>query len=434
MLTDNIMHPNEIVHRGNDELQKSQEDSLQTFPDFTTDKLLEMKTMKRRNSGVSSTQIGSSTRVSSSFTPSSGTSGIVGKHNIWSTMTRRGYMAKSKDAYHYEDIDTEFVEEHSWIEDIKFFFSGCAFETMYRLRTLSKLPRIMIYSLLVFLALTAGALGTINVICKNMQQKIELNASLEAFQTASWFADMFAKTLIPLRSLQQAIIHSDTFKNLPHQVGNYGVEGSASSVFGPKSTNIKDYRNVTGICDNQDMIQEFQSIVNGINRNFDFEDIIITYRLAPYGVYCLADPMMVNFVSDDVVSLNSVIEIGWDPIRSSSTKMGSMLRSIYHQENTIAMFGPSEAFLGIPGLNMYCGHLAVEMPGYNYVIDGEEKSIWGFVMHFIDWSRLKSRSGIDEYYREKGYSYHLTRTDLVADPETGEASYKVSTYDPYLYF
>jgi hypothetical protein len=74
------------------------------------------------------------------------------------------------------------------------------------------------------------------------------------------------------------------------------------------------------------------------------------------------------------------------------------------------------------------------MPGYNYVIDGEEKSIWGFVMHFIDWSRLKSRSGIDEYYRERGYSYHLTRTDLVADPETGEASYKVSTYDPYLYF
>jgi len=426
------MISNEDFDRGNDEL----EDFPHVFPDFTVDEISEMNPNKKkggssmkkaRASSVTSARTKltstSSSRLSSRLGSSLNSSSTAGgSKNIWSTMTRRGYMATTKDAY--EDLDTEF-EEHTCMAAVKLFCHGIAFEARHRLRTLYKHPRIIIYSLLVFGALTAGVLVTIDVICKNMQQKIELDASLEAFQTASWFADIFAKALIPLRSLQQAIIHSNTFKDLPHQIGNYGEEGSAPPMFGPKSTNIMDYRNVTGICDNQDMIKEFQSIVTSITRNFDFDDIIVTYRIAPYGVFCLADPMALELAEG--VSFNNTGILGWDPIHSSSAMFSNVLRSIYHQENEISMFGPMIDFLKVPGLTVFCGHLAVEMPGYNYTLDGEERSTWGFVMHFIDWSHLKARSGIDVYYREKKYSYQLTRTDLVTDPETGETSYQVST-------
>ena len=403
------------------------EDSLIVYHDYTTvDQIPAMNpptkkwnsVSKKRNSVTSLASTAVSSRLSSINTNSTGTS----RENIWSTMTRRGYMVKSKDAY--EDVDTELeFKEHTWKDTITAFVHGCIFEVSHWLRTLYSHPRIPIYSLLVFALLTCGALVIIDVICQNMQQKIEFDASLQALQTASWFADMFAKTLIPLRSLQQAIVHSNTFKDLPHKIGNRGEEGSAPSIFGPKSTSLKDYRNITGICDDQELIQEFQSIVKNINRNFGFEDIIITYRLAPYGVYCLADPMTVEFAAD--VSLNSAVDMGWDPIHSLDTKMSNLLRSIYHEENSIVLFGPDPSFLGIPGINIVCDHLAVEMPGYNYTLDGEERSIWGFVMSFIDWSKLKARSGIDEYYREMEYSYQLTRTDQVTDKETGEVSYKV---------
>ena len=417
-----MMHPNDDPHPGNEELN----DSLHVYPDFTVDEISEMNHSKtkgssttKKASSVSTSKKTASTHLSSSINASStGT----GSKNIWSTMTRRGYMATTKDAY--EDVDTEF-EGYTGMTAVKLFFHGIAFEARHRMRTLYEYPRILIYTLLVCGALTAGVLVIIDVISKNMQQNIELDASLDAFQTAAWFADMFAKALIPLRSLQQAIIHSETFKDLPHQIGNYGEPGSAPSMFGPKSTDIMDYRNVTGICDNQEMINEFQSIVTSINRNFDFEDIIFTYRIAPYGVFCLVDPMAAEFAEG--VTFNNAANIGWDPVHSSSAIWGNRLRSIYHQENKIAMFGPLTDFLNVPGLVIFCGHLAVEMPGYNYTLDGEEKSTWGFVMHFIDWSKLKARSGIDEYYRGKEYSYELTRTDLVADPVTGEASYQVST-------
>jgi hypothetical protein len=312
------------------------------------------------------------------------------------------------------------------MEDVKFFYRGVEFEIMHRLKTAVAHPFILVYFLLVFGGLTAISIVMINVICTNMQQSLELDASLEGLQTATWFAEIFAKSLIPLRSLQQAVTYSDKFKALPYKIGNYGAEGSAPSIQGPKSTNpgINDYRNVTGICDNLELIEEFQSLVEGINTNFEFEDVIITYRMAPYGVYCLANPMSVDFGNGNV--LNSELEIGLDPIHSESTRMKNMLTDIYHNKNKIHMFGPNNQFLGIDGVHIICGHLAVEMPGYKYQLDGEDKSIWGFVMHFIEWSTLKKKSGIDLFYKEKGYSFQLTRTDMMIDPESGQTSYKVS--------
>ena len=429
-----MMYPNDDPHRDNEEL----DDSLHIYPDFTVDEISEMNHSKTKGSSTTKKAISvttskrtASTTLSSSINASStGT----GSKNIWSTMTRRGYMATTKDAY--GDADTEY-EEYTWMTAVKLFFHGIAFEARHRMRTLYEDPRILIYTLLVCGALTAGVLVIIDVISKNMQQNIELDASLDAFQTAAWFADMFAKALIPLRSLQQAIVHSETFKDLPHQIGNTGEAGSAPSIFGPRSTDIMDYRNVTGICDNQDMNNEFQSIVNGITESFDYKDIIFTYRIAPYGVFCLADPMAAE-LAEGITFDNGGI-IGWDPLLYSRTMWANRLRSIYDQENTLSIFGPVDNFLEIPGLDIFCGHLAVEMPGYNYTIDGVVKSSWGFVMHFINWSTLKARSGIDEFYREKEYSYELSRTDLITDAVTGEATFKVSTTELqttalYIYF
>ena len=384
-----------------------------------------------------------STFLKSMTNQSSGSAVNGAGKDIWSILTQRGYLATQKDAFDdvwHDDHDLHGSHESGGscficCKEVKYFFHGLAFELNHRLKAMWTYPLIILYSFLVFSCLTAGALITINVICDNMQQKIELDASLEAFQTASYFADAFAKSLIPLRSLQQAVIHSNTFQELPHLIGNYGADGSTPSIAGPVSEDngssaqgsknifsTKDFRNVTGICDDPELISEFQKIVEGVNHNFGFEDIIITYRIAPYGVYCLANPLTVDLAENKV--LNSKMDIGWDPIHSENVRMKTMLRSIYHNQNSIFMFGPSPHFMNIPGLNIYCGHMAVEMPGYNYALDGEEKSIWGFVMHFINWSNLKKRSGIDAYYAEKEFSFQLSRTDFVVDAETRESSYK----------
>lgn len=407
----------------------SDDDSLQAFPDFSTEQLVHMRRNSRRVSFRDSDEAPSlkskhtaSTKNSSSTRSSSSESG---RRNIWSEMTQRGYTATRKDAFEEEEalLDQDYLNERSRCsarqEELKFFFAGLKFELHHRLKTAWEHPRIIFYSLLVFTVLTALALVTINVIATNMQQRIETDASLEAFQTASWFADMFAKSLIPLRSLQQAVIHSDVFKDLPYQIGNYGETGSA-----PVLPDQPDRRDVTGICDNPEILQEFQSIVDGITQSFDFDDVIINYRLAPYGVFCYVDPMSVDLGGSVFQSSN---DIGWDPMHSEKLMWKNMLSSIYHNQNKIELFGPLEMGpFGKSEEEIFCGHLAVNMDGYNYInnYDGEEKSLWGFVMHFINWGNLKKKSGIDEFYRSKEHSFEMSRTDYVLDEASGESFYK----------
>ena len=76
---------------------------------------------------------------------------------------------------------------------------------------------------------------------------------------------------------------------------------------------------------------------------------------------------------------------------------------------------------------MYCAHLAVHVPGYNYTFDGQYYSTWGFVMHYIHWTNLKLASGIDQRFKEKGMHYLLTRTDFSTDPVTGMEMINVSS-------
>lgn len=357
-----------------------------------------------------------------------------GRGNIWSEMTQIGFMSTLKDVWKeqedYLDCESEYHDSYydenmtrcSFVlEEIKYFLHGVKFEALHRLKTACEYPHILGYSLFVFIGLTVLSLRTISTIGENMQHSIDQDATLLALQTASWFAEVFAKSLIPLRSLQQAVIHSQALRELPYKIGNLGERDAVPLQYDFGAEDYKlDHRDVSGICDDPSLMKEFQSIVEGINANFGFEDIIITYRIAPYGVYCLANPQVKVFqqqVDGASVVLNNTAQIGFDPIRSENMKLKNMLKDIYHNKNQIHMFGPNNQFMGIEGNHMMCGHLAVEIPGYNYVVDNTRKSIWGFVMHFIQWSELKKQSKIDLIFKEKEYSFKLTRTDLVVVDE-----------------
>lgn len=409
------------------------------FPDFSLDQIATMQRRSSRShdSDDDSLYAKNADDTSASFkktasvttkTTSTSTSSY-GRRNIWSEMTQIGYMATQKDVW---DDDGQHGDDNNrksncalMMENFRFFCRGVIFETMHRLKTICSYPYILLWTILVFLALSAASIFLILSISDNMQKSLDLDTSFEAMQTATWFAEIFTKALIPLRSLQLAVKYSPAFRELPYKIGNYGAVGAAPSIQGPKSTNpeLNDYRDVTGICDDPALIEEFQSLVGGINMNFEFEDVIFTYRMAPYGVYCLVDPTMVELGDGKV--LNNIDEIGFEPIRSEDTEMKNMLQDIYYNKNKIHMFGPGDnKFMGIDGLDVMCGHLAVEIPGYNYQLDGQERSIWGYVMHFIDWSALKEKSGIYKYYKGLEYSFQLTRTDMVINSETGETSYQ----------
>ena len=412
--------------------QNEEPDCSKLTLDFTLDEIVKMKNLNAHDnegSDCSSTQAASSrpstTRSSigrSSFASSLRSVSSTGSspRNIWSKMTERGTWSLSQSKPYSDD----FIEEQdmTWAMKCMAFWRGVLGEFRHFFKTTRNHPCILLYTAIVLTFLTAMAFQIVNLMCRRNVDKLKHVASMEALETATWFSETFSRTMIPLRSLQQAVMHSEYFKSLPEKIGPYGVDGSAPPIYGARSKDIPDYRNVTNICNDEEMQQKFNSIVSSITKNFEFEGIIVNYRLAPYGVFCVIDPLVNTEDFEDGKIMNSEKSIGWDPMNSGNSRWSSMLHDIYSTENEIAVWGP---FKNDVMEEFFCGHLSVDLPEYNLIAQDKVYNSWGFVMHFVNWEKMKERSGIFQRFDEKGLRFHLFRTDIVKDKETGEFVEKV---------
>jgi len=437
---------------------ENEEDScgpLQGFPDFTAGQLRNMQLQRNKDSSASkrtlpSTETSASESQVFHRTESPAVrrkvtlteSNISGTNvNIWSTITRRGFMWNQKDSWNDEDTETD-VTFAGKCGTTRAFLKGCYHESKYNLTALSSHPRIIVYALFGFALLTTTSLLVLEVFRNQNLESWKHETEWEALESIQLLASELSKTLIPLRSLQQAVIHSNYFKDLPHKIGNYGDPGSATAILGPTSTSVKDHRNVTGICNTPELRQNLRYIIEGIEDNFDRDEVILNYRLAPYGVFCLADPLT-NTKGFTTGVMNSTSSIGFDVQYSPKSMWKTMIDHIYQDGNEVDMFGPIFNFVE-HGTEVFCGHLAVNMEQYNLKLrDGKSIQSWGFVMHFIDWAKAKEQSGIYEYFKERNKLFHITRTDKIYDPDIDEyvenvvtiaKSHEISMIDQVLHY
>lgn len=366
------------------------------------------------------------TTKSSSATSSSGV-----RKGIWST-SMAALARRAEDFWDisnpYVEVDGDKEEQHSILHNLMCVLRGLLLELRYYLRALWSRPLILLAVLVTFTSLCTSGLLILEYLCKSNKEKLMHAASLEALETGNFFKELFHKVLMPLYSIQQAVIHSPHFKNLPHEIGTYGVFGSAPVTHNPFDGETLNYRNVSGICDRQTLQEEFRRIVESTNKHSDMEGIIVNYRLAPNCVFCLSEPV-VNFEDFEEGSFDTTLHIGKDTLHTPGTFWHNTLLNTFQSPDDIDVFGPINVTQN--GINimpeLYCAHLAVDLPGYNLTIDGKTHHSWGFVMSYIHWSRLKERSGIYKRFEDRGLQFHLTRTDLVNDPETGESYEKLIT-------
>lgn len=400
-------------------------DYIRTYPDFSPDDIAIMKKGDKNgdnHSECSSTAPASSkpSNLSSKGSSRNTYDSATTNRNIWSKMTQRGVWAANSSSLYSEEMNAD--EHMTFRKTCSAFWRGVGGEIMFYFRTIRQYPYILLYVILVFCILTAAALAIAQVSFNRHIESMKSDAISEAYETAAWFSDTFAKTLIPLRSLQQAVLYSEYFKPLHAKIGPRGVEGSAPAIFGPTSTTIADYRNLTGICDDDEIKTRFREIVTSITKNFEMEGIIVNYRLAPYGVFCVIDPLINTVDFEDGPSFDSTAELGWDQVYSEKPMFVNMVHKIYSTENHIELFGPME---NGAMKEFFCGHLSVDIPGYELIAQGQTYNSWGFVMHFINWERLKNESNIYNRFTEKGLLFHLVR---VENPGTDTEKVSVRIY------
>ena len=246
------------------------------------------------------------------------------------------------------------------------------------------------------------------------------------------FVELLRQTFVPLFSVQQAVIYSDTFKALPHQIGGYGEKDSAPVISGPVFKDTYDFRNVSGICDDVHLIETFKNIVDTATRLAKADGVIVKYRLAPNSVFCLAEPLR-NEKDFQGGVLDSTNEIGRDTMHTPGDFWYNTIRNIYPNNehgDRVDIIGPfNYSDMGLDSSvsqEGYCEHVPVNLPGYNITVDGVVHHSWGFVQSFINWSKMKDLSGINERLRKENIEFHLTKTEMIFDTKTGEYKETVS--------
>jgi len=346
----------------------------------------------------------------------------VGRWNLWSNIAEDEQNWENLDEE--ESVDGEGGGEENNEDDDLFNPTPKLRAFWYELKHIVVAfvtsPMALLVTLAVFAGLLFLGIHLVNLLAERVRQQMEYEATCTAMESANTFAELFRKALLPLFSLQQAVTHSPYFMDLPRQMKSAGAVSGAKS----PSPNVTDYRNITGICDNEELQAKFKEIVDSIQKSQEMDGVIITYRLAPHAVFCMAEPMEAPIYpySEEKFFKNQG-SMGWDPLASGSDKWHYIVRNtLVYNNDSVDILGPlSMKGLGFDGKEMYCGHKSVTMPGKQSIeIDGVTYDSWGFVMHFINWDVLKDRAEVYRTYNEQGLDFHLTRTDTLFNSTSGE--------------
>ncbi len=197
------------------------------------------------------------------------------------------------------------------------------------------------------------------------------------------------------------------FTELPHEIGPGGEEGSA-----PFTQDNPTFRNVSGICDNNITMENFDRLANNMKQSADLNGILLQLQLAPEGVVCLIHP------KNNTDDFNPPLYLDGSYLIGQDTLADPFLRGVVQQtlstNDTINIDGPfavsachTSDTCPIAVQNAFIARLPIIMPGYNISINGSIYPTWGFASELINGDALVDRAFSD--YKMHGSEYRLIK-------------------------
>ena len=284
---------------------------------------------------------------------------------------------------------------------------------------------IVLISCVVFMCFAGAGLAVGFVVRESQEAAIVEEALALAMETGQFFSEKLDKAIRPLFSMAQFAVHLESFNSLPDRIGMVGEPGALPL----NSTTWR--RNITGVCDDQELVNTFVSIATTLKLQSQMEDILVNIQLSPNGVVCLLHPMMDMFIDDfdKRQFMDNTPAWGLDLFNDPSFKYGA-LHGITRRE--VGVTGPHQ-FVEYPDRGpLLIARLPIVDDRHQIVVDGVAYARWGFATALIAWMDLVEQSGIYETFRETGFEFQLTRTDssLSADTMDYEESVVVLAETP----
>jgi hypothetical protein len=215
--------------------------------------------------------------------------------------------------------------------------------------------------------------------------------------------------MVPLYALREAIQYSGYFDALTDAIGNYPKNLLAENVEASEGGGLMTQRNITGICDQPDVLDHWKSMITNINDEHDLNGLIVRYRLFPKNVACL------EFKEGEVM-----MDDGMDVSESPHPFWSQVVKDIQvNRWKGLHVFGPFPMAADM----IFCTHLPLWTPAdeenaFKDVVDvqgTEVPYVWGFTMLYLNWSTMVQRSMMYERFEGLDLEFELFREEEPRD-------------------
>mmetsp|Transcript_304 Transcript_304/g.582 ORF Transcript_304/g.582 Transcript_304/m.582 type:complete len:781 (-) Transcript_304:106-2448(-) len=348
---------------------------------------------------------------------------LGGNESVWDGLSGREDVYDDPD----EGLDenNDLISTKSRYEDegicgtapLKLCCLSTWYETRHFFRTLWKHPVIILVSLAVFGLVCGLGMWAVESERESYVKDRMDTAKFVARETADYFANEFRRSMVPLYALREAIQYSGYFDALPDLIGNYPANLQAENVaiLGGDMTQ----RNITGICDQPEVLDNWKSMVTKISDEHDLNGLIFRYRLWPKNVACL-----------EFKGGNAMMDSGMDASESPHPFWSQVVIDIQVDNwEGLHVFGPFQAELPFGVADVFCTHIPLwtSTTGENAFKDVVNvqgtpvQNVWGFTMLYLNWSEMKKRSNMYERFEDVNMEFELFREE---EPRLGDVGPK----------
>jgi len=276
---------------------------------------------------------------------------------------------------------------------------SCCVSLWFRL---SKYPSTLFVSILLFAALTATGI----VLCKLSFDSQEQTARDEALKIGEESGDMISRVLdlaiLPLFTMAQFATELQIFNDLPDKIGLANETGSLPFLTNEDGS-FNSNRNITGVCDEPELMERYAQIVSTIQRNLKLEGVFRNIQLLPNGVICLSHGDIELRAGQDTLN---------DPVYRTGARATLM-------QDDIVLVGPLILDYACPTCGLHIvARYPVRSDSHQIELDGEIYNRWGVTSAIFNWEALLEQSKIHEHTKARGFEFQLTRTDEKYNVET----------------
>lgn len=282
----------------------------------------------------------------------------------------------------------------------------------------SRDPQHIIIALFLFVVLLVSGVTISTVFANAQRNQMESDALALAQETGLSFSQYLDQAILPLFTLAQFVNEIEVFRSLPERIGLSGEEGGIPLLPPKAGEEVPTHRNVTGVCDDPSLQEQFYRIAEAIKRDSDLDGILVNLQLVPDAVVCLLHP--VNNTEDfpPGIFMDNTGAIGHDLLNDPARKF---IAETTVASNDVVIAGPvslQQCQDCDPTVEKaFIARLPIRSDTNVITVNGERHGRWGFAVALINWKALVQRSGVYQVFQAEGMEFQLTRTDFIDDAE-----------------